>query len=119
MDLVAAIKDVLLGASLRQIAMTYREDLIASFGFRPEEVTDATFANETTAFLRRLVRQLGDQFPGHPGVGRALRDHVLGSDLYEVWDTLLSSFEVEDRAMLLRRGRVLFPGPLTAHWPEA
>lgn len=119
MDLAAAVKDVLLGASLRQVAAAHREDLIHAFGFRADEVTDATFATETAAFVRKLARQLGDQFAGHPGVGQALRDHVLGSELYEVWDALLSGFDFEDRAMILRRGRMLFPGPLTAHWPDA
>jgi hypothetical protein len=40
------------------------------------------------------------------------------SDHYEAWDSLLSGFAVDGREALVRRGRVLFPGPLTAHWDD-
>ena len=38
-DIRRAADDVLLGASMRQVAHEFRERLIEDFGFRPEEVT--------------------------------------------------------------------------------
>lgn len=116
MDLAAATADVLLGASLAQIAAELRERLLRDFGFRPEETGPETFRAEVAAFMRRLARHLGDRHAGDARVGQALRDWVAQCDHYEAWDALLSGFEVEGRDNLLRRGRVLFPGPLTAHW---
>ncbi|MBL9076424.1 MAG: hypothetical protein JNL08_02905 [Planctomycetes bacterium] len=118
MDLALAVRHVLEGSSLRQVAAEYRGDLIAHFGFRPEEVTAETFRAEVEQFLRRLARHLGDRHAGEPRVGEALRQWVRHTDHYEAWDALLSGFTVEDREALVRRGRVMFPGPLTAHWTE-
>lgn len=118
MDVQQAVQEVREGASLQQIAADFRDDLIAHFGFRPEEVTAETFANEVDAFLRKLARHLGDRHAGEPRIGEALREWVRHSDHYEAWDALLSGFDVDDREMLVRRGRVMFPGPLTAHWTE-
>lgn len=119
MNLARAVADVLLGASIRQVGAAYRAELIEQFGFRPDEVTPATFRDETVAFLRKLARELGERHAGDPRVGQALREWVMLCDHYEAWDALLSGFQVDDRELLLRRGRILFPGPLTAHWPEA
>ncbi len=119
MDIPKATEDVLLGASLRQVAAAYRADLIEAFGFRPDEVTPDTFREESSAFMRRLARHLGERHAGDPRVGQALREWVVRCDHYEAWDALLAGFVVEDRDMLVRRGRVLFPGPLTAHWTES
>jgi len=116
MDVTAAANDVLLGASLRQIAAEYRQDLIDSFGLRPEDVTAATFRNEVAGFMRKLARHLGERHRGEPRVGQALQEWVMFCEHYEAWDALLSGFRVEGREVLVRRGRVLFPGPLTAHW---
>ncbi|MEO6594890.1 MAG: hypothetical protein ABIP94_09070 [Planctomycetota bacterium] len=118
MNIAGAVADVLLGASLRQVASDYREGLIADFGFRPEEVTAHTFHEEVGAFMRRLARHLGERKPGNPRVGQALRDWILFSDDYEAWDALLTGFTVDGRAALVRRGRMMFPGPLTAHWQD-
>ena len=41
-DIRRAADDVLLGASMRQVAHEFRERLIEDFGFRPEEVTQET-----------------------------------------------------------------------------
>lgn len=111
-----AAADVLLGASMRQIAAEYRDELIEEFGFRDDEVTPATFQNETATFMRRLARHLGDRHGGDARVGHALQEWVGFTDHYEAWDALLSGFDVDDREALLRRGKVLFPGTLTAHW---
>lgn len=119
MDIAKATEDVLLGASLRQVAAAYRADLIETFGFRPDEVTPDTFRDESGAFMRRLARHFGERHAGDPRVGQALREWVMYCDHYEAWDALLAGFVVEDRDMLVRRGRVLFPGPLTAHWTES
>jgi hypothetical protein len=119
MDVRSAAADVLLGASLRQIAADYRARLIADFGFRDDEVTADTFRVEVVVFMRALARHLGDRHAGVPSVGQALREWVQSVDHYEAWDALLSGFAVEDREVLLRRGRMLFPRPLTAHWADA
>lgn len=116
MDLESAVRDVLLGASLASVAAGNRQNLIETFAFRPEEVTPDTFRKETESFMRRLCRVLGDRHGGDARVQWALREWVLQVDLYEAWDALLSGFEFEGKEALVRRGRVLFPGPLTAHW---
>ena len=118
MNLQAAVKDVLYGASLSQVAAGLREQLIKDFGFRPDEVTAATFQTEVAAFMRKLARHLGDRHAGDVRVGSALKDWVMRCDHYEAWDALLSGFSVEGRPALLRRGRMLFPGPLAAHWGD-
>ena len=114
----SAVADVLQGASLRQVAAEYRQGLIDDFGFRPEEVSADTFRDEVAAFMRALARQLGDRHQGDVRVGKALEDWVHFCDHYEAWDALMTGFEVEARDALVRRGRVLFPGPLTRHWTE-
>ena len=116
MDLRRAVEDVLLGASLGQIAAAYRQSLIEAFDFRAEEVTKDTFAEETASFMKKIARQLGERHGGDPRVLHALRDWVLAVEHYEAWDALLSGFEFPGKAALIRRGRLLFPGPLTAHW---
>ena len=118
MKIAAAVEDVLLGASLAQVAAAYRDELIEQFGFRPEEVTPSTFRAEVSGFMRQLARHLGDRHHGDARVGQALLEWVQDCDHYEAWDALLSGFEVESRDALVRRGRVLFPGPLTRHWTE-
>ncbi len=119
MDLAQAERDVLLGASLPQVASSYRRHLIEAFGFRDHEVTPNTFQGEVATFLRSLARRLGEQHAGNPRVGTALRAFVLHTEYYEVWDALLSGFAVDGREALVRRGKMLFPGPLTAHWDSA
>lgn len=119
MDIPTAVADLQNGASLLQIAADYRDRLIADFGFRPDEVTPQTFRSEVAAFMRKLARHLGDRHAGEPRIGQALREWVRHTDHYEAWDALLSGFAVDGREALLRRGKVMFPGPLTAHWTES
>lgn len=119
MDIATATNDVLFGASLRQISIEYRQGLIEAFGFRPDELSPDTFRDEVTAFMRKLARHLGDRHAGEPKIGAALQEWVVFCDHYEAWDALLSGFTVEGREGLLRRGRVLFPGSMTAHWDDA
>ena len=118
MDVQQAARDVLLGASMRQIAAEFREALISSFGFRDDEVTPTTFGNETSAFMRKLARHLGERHAGEASVAHALREWIMFTDHYEAWDALLSGFDVHGRDALVRRGKVLFPGTLTAHWDD-
>ena len=118
MDVQAAVDDILLGASLRQIAGEYRQKLIEDFGFRDDEVTPETFAEETGSFMRKVVRQLGDRRAGDSRVLRPLHDWVMQVDHYEAWDALLTSFEFPGKPAIVRRGKILFPGTLTAHWSE-
>jgi len=118
-DIRRAADDVLLGATMRQVAHDFRERLIEDFGFRPEEVTQETFKEEVAAFMRALARHLGDRHQGDARVGEALETWVRFTDHYEAWDALLAGgFDVEARDALIRRGRMLFPGPLTRHWDE-
>lgn len=119
MDIARAVAEVMLGASLRQIASDYRQQLILDFAFRPDEVTTDTMRGETAAFMRKLARHLGDRHAGEPRVGQSLSEWVLLCDHYEAWDALLSGFAVHGREAFLRRGRMMFPGPLTAHWAES
>lgn len=117
-DLTRGVKEVLLGASMRQVADEYRERLIEDFGFRPEEVTQTTFSKEVNAYMRALARHLGDRHQGDVRVGEALATWVRFTEHYEAWDALLSGFEIEGREALIRRGRLLFPSALTHHWDE-
>ena len=117
-DISRGVKDVLLGASMRQIAEEYRDRLIEDFGFREEEVEAHTFSKEVGAYMRALARHLGDQHQGDVRVGEALLTWVRFTEHYEAWDALLSRFEVEGREALIRRGRMLFPSALTHHWDE-
>ena len=117
-EISRGVKDVLLGASMRQVADEYRERLIEDFGFRPEEVSHNTFGAEVTAFMRALARHLGDRHQGDVRVGEALSTWVRFTEHYEAWDALLSGFDVEGKDALIRRGRLLFPSTLTSHWDD-
>ncbi|GAB4139468.1 MAG: hypothetical protein Fur0037_05750 [Planctomycetota bacterium] len=118
MDHDRAVSDVLLGASLMEIAGSYRQELIDEFGLRPEDVTPSTFERETASFMRKLCRILGEKHQGDPRVAEALREYVQLADHYEAFDALLTGFRFEGMESVIRRGRILFPGPLTAHWSD-
>jgi hypothetical protein len=112
----AAVPRVLQGESIASVAAAYREDLLDSVGLRPDEARATTFRKETTRFVNRLCRELGDRHTGDRRAALALREWVEQSREYECWDALLAGFEFEGRARLVERGRVLFPRTLTAHW---
>ncbi len=118
MTVTAAVEDVLLGATLLQVAREYRDKLIEDFRFREDEVTKDTFAEETGKFMRQVARHIGDRHAGDPRVLPALHAWVLLVDHYEAWDALLAGFDFPGKAALVRRGKMRFPGPLTAHWQE-
>ena len=118
MDISKAVTAVLEGASMSQVAEDYRQHLIDAFGFRPDEVTTDTFRDQVTAFMRKFARHLGDRHTGDVRIGQTLRVWVMRCDHYEAWDALMSGFQFEGRDALVRRGKVMFPGPLTAHWAD-
>ena len=119
MEIAHALSSLLHGASLAQIAADCRAEVVAAAGLEPDEADPRLGVAETAAFMRRFARHLGDRHAGDPRVGQALREWVSECDHYEAWDALLSGFDVEGRPALLRRGRMMFPGPLTAHWSDA
>lgn len=119
MNVKRAVEDVMLGASLRQVAIAYRDALIEQFQFRPEEVSSSTFSGETESFMKTVARHLGDKHRGDGRVQHALQVWVMECDHYEAWDALLAGFDFPGKSALLRRGRVRFPGSLTAHWQES
>jgi len=118
-DIAAAVADLENGASLLDVASEYREQLIVEAGVAPDDVTAKTFQDEVADFMRSLARHLGERHAGERRIAHALREWVRHSDHYEAWDALLSGFDVDGREALLRRGRVMFPGPLTAHWTRS
>ena len=118
MDVKSAVEEVLLGATLIQVAGDYRKKLIDDFGFREDEVGPNTFEKETATFMRQLARHIGDRHSGDPRLLPALHAWVQRVDHYEAWDALLAGFDFPGKEALVRRGRVRFPGPLTAHWQE-
>ena len=116
MDHSEAVARVLQGEALRSIAGAYRDDLITAMGLQDDDITDNTFKGETSRFMKQLCRHLGDRYEGDQRVGVALLDWVHQVDDYEAYDALLTSFQFETRPSVVRKGRILFPGPLTAHW---
>ena len=116
MDLEEAIERILLGEPMRMLAVAYREELLASFDLDADEVADDTFVKDTRLFMNKLCRVLSDRHEGDKRAMVALRDWVPLVRDYEAWDSLLANFHFESKETLIRRGRVLFAGPMTAHW---
>ena len=116
MDLQEAVERVLQGEAMRSLARDYRESLISAMGLDEDDVTESTFRVETGRFMNQLCRHLGDRHEGDHRVCVALREWVHRVSDYEAYDALLTSFSFEGREVVLRKARVLFPGPLTAHW---
>lgn len=118
MKIAEALTAVMHGSSLQQIAADCRAEKLAALGLRPDEADATACSEEVASFMRTFARHLGDRHSGNPRVCQALRDWVRQCDHYEAWDSLLSGFEFEGRPAVLRRGRQMFPGPLTAHWAD-
>jgi len=108
-----------LGESFRQVAGSYREALLEEKGFDPDDAPGDLFLTETTRFMNQLCRHLGDRHAGDRRVAAALEAWVGRVDEYDAYDTLLTHYEFESRDAVLRRGHILFPGPLTAHWGDS
>ena len=119
MDVDDAIGRVLLGESMRQLGSSYREGLLRDCGLEPEEASASTLVKETRRFLGQVCRALGDRHPDDRRVASALSDWVREVEDYEAFDTLLAGdYRFDGREHVLRRGRSMFPGPLTAHWED-
>ena len=116
MDLEQATERVLLGESMRSIAIAHREDLLAGIRLDPREALPETFAAETSSFMKALCRVLAERWSGDRRVLVALREWVRSVQDYEAWDALLTHFDFEGKQQLIQRGRTLFAGPMTAHW---
>lgn len=119
MDIATALAAVRRGASFRQIAIDCQHEWLVAAGAKPDQPPPPQCVEHVASFLRTFARHLGDRCSGEPRIGKALREWVEHTDHYEAWDALLSGFEIEGREALLRRGRLKFPGPLTAHWADA
>jgi hypothetical protein len=120
MDVVAASRRVLLGESIASIAAVYRQGLLDAVGLDEEDATPLTFRKETLRFAGKVCRHLAERHASHGYVATALAEWARQVDEYEAFDSLLSAYRAFDgRDALLRRGKALFPGPLTAHWEEA
>ena len=118
MELTEAVDRVLQGESLRDVFAHYRDGLLVDMGFDPEEAPDDLFRKETMRFVNQLCRRLGEHHDGDRRAAAALVDWVRECEEYDAFDALLSHFEFDSRDAVITRGRVLFPGPLTAHWGE-
>jgi hypothetical protein len=116
MDLDAATRRLDLGESMSSIAAAVREAMLASVGMTLDEASPQTFAEESRRFMSKLCRHVERVRAGNPRIGAALRDWVQRVDDFDAFDVLLTSFPCEQREAVLRRGRVLFPRTLTAHW---
>ena len=108
-----------MGESLRDIAVNYRDELIEQMGLEEDDVVTSTFMKETMNFMNKLCRHLGERHSNEGRACAALEVWVMRADDYDAWDSLLSCFDPDNREVLLRRGRMLFPGPLTAHWDRS
>ncbi len=110
------VQRVLEGEPVDVLARAYRHGLLAAFGLDPREAAAETFARETRLFVNNVCRELGDRHSGDQRALVALRDWAPRCRDYEPWDALLTHFEFDGKDTLVRRGRVLFPGPMTSHW---
>jgi hypothetical protein len=115
----AATEEVLLGASLLDIFREHRAELLRSVDLDPAEADPTTFRKDTMRFMGKLCRHLSERHAGDRRVGAALVEWVQIVDEYDAYDSLLSRWHRFDgRERVVRRGKQLFPGPLTSHWDE-
>lgn len=117
-DLFESAERILLGESLRDVASGYRNDLLVDMGFDPDDAPENLFQKETTRFMNQVCRHLGERHAGDHAVAAGLEAWVHQVDEYDAFDALLENFEFPTRFAVLKRGRILFPGPLTAHWGD-
>jgi len=118
-DLFEIADRVLLGESLRDVAAGYRNTMLIDMGFDPEDSPpDDLFTKETTRFMNKVCRHLGERHAGDKAVAAELEAWVYEVNEYDAFDALLAHFEFPSRSTVLERGRILFPGPMTAHWDD-
>ncbi|MHC4512480.1 MAG: hypothetical protein ACYTGW_06490 [Planctomycetota bacterium] len=111
-----AVERILLGESMQHLAHGYREQLLVDLGMDPEECEDTLFLEETHKFMSKVCAHLGEKFAGDARASAALQAWVRLVEDYDAFDALLSNYDFAGREVVIRRGKMLFPGPLTAHW---
>ena len=116
MKVEEAVDRVLLGESMERLAHSYWAQLLMDLGMDPEECEDTLFLKETHRFMSKVCVHLGERYASNSGVSAALQAWVRVVEDYDAYDALLSNYRFEGREVVIRRGRMLFPGPLTAHW---
>ena len=116
MKVEAAVDRVLLGESMECLAESYREQLLVGLGLGPEECEDALFLKETHKFMSKVCVYLGERHAGDSRASEALPTWVRVVEDYDAYDALLSNYRFAGREVVIRRGKILFPRPLTAHW---
>lgn len=118
-DLRQLETQVLEGESIHSITEDHRQALIHQMGLEEEDVRPDTFRKESVRLGGALSRRISERHPDDRRVAAALLDWVREVEDYDAWDSLLSTFDFHGKNQLVRRGKVLFPGPLTSHWDEA
>lgn len=116
MKVEEAVDRILLGESMQALAGSYREKLLVDLGLDPEECEDTLFLKETHKFMSRVCLYLGEKHAGDARASAALQAWVGVVEDYDAFDALLSNYDFAGREVVVRRGKILFPGPLTAHW---
>ena len=116
MEIEDAVHRILLGESMRALAHSYRERLLVDLGLDPEECEDTLFLKETHRFMSKICLYLGEKHAGDARASAALQAWVRVVEDYDAFDALLSNYRFAGREVVIRRGKMLFPGPLTAHW---
>ena len=119
MDITVASRRVLLGESIAHLAAVYRQQMLDAVGLTPEEASPTTFRKEAVRFAGKVCRHLAERHASDGHAEHALAEWAQQIEDYDAFDALLATFrDFDGRPALLRRGKVLFPGPLTAHWED-
>ncbi len=121
MDHPEALQRVTEGEPLRQLAAVYREDLIRDLLDQdPADVSPTLFQKETTQFMNKLCRLVAERHSGERRMASMLVEYIEYVSDYDAYDALLGHFEdFEGRPQILQKGKVLFAGPMTAHWDSS
>ena len=116
MEVEEGVERVLLGEPMKMLAGAHREELLVALGLDPDDAETNTGARDTQLFMNKVCRRLGDRHEGDRRAMVALRNWIQFVADYEAWDALLTHFDFEGKETVVRRGQVLFAGPMTAHW---
>ncbi len=116
MQVQEAVDRVLLGESLEHLARSYRDKLLVGLSMDPEECEETLFLKETHQLMNKVCVHLGEKHGDDARASAALQAWVRLVEDYDAFDALLSNYEFAGREVVIRRGKQLFPGPLTAHW---
>jgi len=105
MDVRDAVERVLLGESLRMLAIAHREELVEALGLDVDAIPSQEYWDDTRRFMNRLCRELGDRHCGDSRASAALCEWVQRVDDYEAFDSLLANFDdFEGRELLVQTG---------------